>query len=93
MLSRVSAARSPSLEKAERENYVLTPFTPGVSPWVADPGSAITPSTLDLSGNRILNNTAGTEGGGIFVTDVAELHTFTDNNIRSNAPSDCNTCN
>lgn len=78
--------------EGQHENYVLTPFTPGVSPWVADPDSAIIPSMLDLSGNRILNNTAGTDGGGVFVTDVAELNTFTNNNIRSNAPNNCSGC-
>ena len=76
----------------QSESYILTPFTPGTSPWVADPNSLIVPSTLDLSGNRITRNAAGSGGGGVYITEAAELHTVSNNAVRSNAPDDCAGC-
>ena len=74
----------------QREAYTLAPFS--AFPWLPDDTSAIIPSTLDLSDNRILNNTAGTDSGGIFINSIGELNTFTGNNIRRNDPSNCSGC-
>lgn len=76
--------------EGQRESYLLGPFTQ--FPWLPDETSAIIPSRLNLDGNRIVNNTAGTEGGGVFINDTSELNSFTDNTIRRNEPNDCSGC-
>lgn len=76
----------------QHQDYILTPFFPGTKPWVPDETSPIIPSTLELEDSRIVQNSAGDDGGGVFISPSTDIGDFSGNTIGPNDPNGCTGC-